>query len=104
MAGNANGGHDRDVKDFDLERGESNHHEQLRNALSQSVTLSPEQFENLYLNPKNQVAGDLRKTFANPTPIALMGFAVGLTPLSCEFMQWRGSGGFGVATTTASIW
>lgn len=33
-----------------------------------------------------------------------MGFVVGLTPLSCEFMAWRGSGGFGVATGTASVW
>lgn len=33
------------------------------------MTLSAEQFEKLYLGPKTEVAGDLRKTFANPTPL-----------------------------------
>lgn len=34
-----------------------------------SVTISNEMFEKLYLNPQNKVKGDLRKTFANPTPL-----------------------------------
>lgn len=34
-----------------------------------SVTISNEMFEKLYLNPQNRVKGDLRKTFANPTPL-----------------------------------
>lgn len=89
-------------KDFDVERQVSQN-EMQRNQLTNTVTLSSEVFENLYLSPKNQFPNDLRKKFANPTPIAIMGFVVGLTPLSCEFMAWRGSGGFGVATTTASI-
>src|ERR1700761_8319184 len=51
------------------------------------------------------VKGDLRKTFATPTPLAIMGFSVGLLPLSIEFMGWRGSGGtFATPTTTCSIW
>lgn len=90
-----------------LERAETNsdsHQEQLRNMLTNTMSVSPEMFERLYLNPKGNVKGDLRKTFANPTPIALLGFSVALLPLSIEFMGWRGAGGFGVATTTASIW
>lgn len=31
--------------------------------------MSKETFENLYLSPKTPVAGQLRKTFANPTPM-----------------------------------
>jgi len=38
-------------------------------ALRNTVTMSSEQFEKLYLNPKSEVKGDLRKTFANPTPL-----------------------------------
>ena len=36
---------------------------------SQTVTLTPELFEKLYLSPQNQVKGELRKTFGNPTPM-----------------------------------
>lgn len=57
----------------------------MQNHLEKTVTLSSEQFEKLYLGPKTQVAGDLRKRFANPTPIALLGFSVGLLPLSIAF-------------------
>lgn len=35
----------------------------------QSVTITNEMFEKLYLNPANRVKGDLRQTFANPTPL-----------------------------------
>lgn len=34
-----------------------------------SISISPELFEKLYLSPENRVKGDLRKTFANPTPM-----------------------------------
>ena len=33
---------------------------------AQSVNISMEMFEKLYLSPENKVKGDLRKTFANP--------------------------------------
>ena len=49
----------------------------------------------MYLNPQNQVKGDLRATFGNPTPIGLLGYLLCLSPLSCELMGWRGSGGGG---------
>ena len=58
--------------------------ENLRNALSNTMTLSPEQFEKLYLGPKSDVKGDLRKTFANPTPMAVMGFSVAVLPISAS--------------------
>ena len=66
-----------------------------------SVTITPELFEKMYLNPQNNVKGDLRQTFGNPTPLALLGFLLSLSPLSCELMGWRGAGGNGVATIGA---
>jgi hypothetical protein len=46
-------------------------------------------------SPQNAVKGDLRKTFGNPTPIALVGFLLSLTPLTADLMGWRGAGGSG---------
>jgi uncharacterized protein len=34
-----------------------------------SVVMTKELFEKLYLSPQTDVAGELRKTFANPTPL-----------------------------------
>lgn len=34
-----------------------------------SISIPPDLFEKLYLSPENRVKGDLRKTFANPTPL-----------------------------------
>lgn len=64
-----------------------------------SLSISPELFEKIYLSPQNRVAGELRKTFGNPTPLALAGFLLSLTPLSCILMGWRGSGGSGASDT-----
>ncbi|PBP18420.1 hypothetical protein BUE80_DR010820 [Diplocarpon rosae] len=62
-----------------------------------SISISPELFEKIYLSPQNAVKGDLRKTFGNPTPLALVGFLLCLSPLSCDLMGWRGAGGNGAA-------
>ncbi|ORY77008.1 GPR1/FUN34/yaaH family-domain-containing protein [Protomyces lactucae-debilis] len=48
-------------------------------------------FERLYLNPKNDTENTLRKLWGNPTPIALAGFLMALTPLSCVLMGWGGA-------------
>ena len=78
----------------DMENGNSmnkmdsiSHEEQLRNVLTNTMSISPELFERIYLQPKTQVAGELRKTFANPTPLAILGFSVGLFPLSIELSK-----------------
>jgi len=49
-------------------------HEDPENALRRiqtagSISISPELFEKIYLSPQNAVKGELRKTFANPTPL-----------------------------------
>ena len=54
-------------------------------------------FEKLYLNPKIPTAGNLRRTFGNPTPVSLMGFLIAATPAAMQTMGWRGSGGHGGA-------
>jgi hypothetical protein len=81
-----------------------------------SISISPELFEKLYLSPPNKVKGELRKTFANPTPLyvivrdtclpwtnkthsAIVGFLLSLFPLSMTLMGWRGAGGNGAAST-----
>ena len=66
-----------------------------------SISISPALFEKLYLSPENRVKGELRKTFANPTPLALVGFLLALTPLTCDLMGWRGAGGLGESDTGA---
>jgi hypothetical protein len=55
---------------------------------SGSISISPELFEKIYLSPQNAVKGELRKTFGNPTPLAIVGFLLSLTPLSCDLMGW----------------
>jgi len=63
-----------------------------------SISISPELFEKIYLSPQNAVKGDLRKTFGNPTPLALVGFLMSLTPLCMDLMNWRGTGGAAVGS------
>ncbi|KAI5458151.1 GPR1/FUN34/yaaH family-domain-containing protein [Mariannaea sp. PMI_226] len=78
---------------------ESNRMEALKQFRSAaSVSMSPELFEKLYLSPPTVVKGELRKTFGNPTPIALVGFLLAFTPLTCDLMAWRGAGGSGAAS------
>ncbi|CAK3902640.1 Clavaminate synthase [Lecanosticta acicola] len=54
------------------------------------VTLSPELFEKLYLQPKmTQYA-----RFANPTPMGLVGFVISTFTFSMVLMGWGGASGF----------
>lgn len=94
----------------DLENGSASHNDLKPTETNGSVnhlrqmmtnnTISDEQFERLFLSPRTNVTGDLRKRFANPTPLAIMGFSVGLTPLSAELMGWRGAGEMGTIQGT----
>ena len=43
------------------------------------------------------------KTFGNPTPVALAGLVMCLSPLSCQLMGWRGSDSSGSANNGAHI-
>ena len=61
------------------------------------LTSTKELFEKLYLSPQKEVKGELRSTFANPTPLGLLGFLLSLSPLACELMGWRGATGAGEA-------
>ncbi|KAK7430709.1 hypothetical protein QQZ08_002753 [Neonectria magnoliae] len=73
-----------------------------RSQTGASITLSPELFEQLYLSPKNNVKGQLRQTFGNPTPLALGGFLLCTTPLSMALLGWQGAGGFGAGANVGA--
>lgn len=87
--------------EYHLDRDMDPDHALNRIRTTGSLSISPELFEKIYLSPQNRVAGDLRKTFGNPTPLALAGFLLSLTPLSCTLMGWRGAGGSGAANIGA---
>ncbi|KAF8851856.1 hypothetical protein BDZ45DRAFT_750252 [Acephala macrosclerotiorum] len=73
---------------------------------TESLAMDPVMFEKLFLNPQTNVHGDLRRMFAVPTPLALVGFGIALTPLACCLMGWRGSNNqkMGVADIGAYFW
>ncbi|EKD15438.1 uncharacterized protein L3040_001810 [Drepanopeziza brunnea f. sp. 'multigermtubi'] len=85
------------LNDTNMSQGDALH----RIGTAGSISISAELFEKIYLSPQNAVKGDLRKTFGNPTPVALIGFLICLSPLSAALMGWRGAGGSGAATTGA---
>jgi succinate-acetate transporter protein len=65
-----------------------------------TVTLSPEQFESLYLQPK--LAGNvnaLAKRVANPTPLGVSSFLLAQWPLAMDLLNFQGAtGASGVAS------
>ena len=82
------------------ERQDTSTTEMLRRIQTAESVLLPiprDAFEKLYLSPKIPRAGNLRRTFGNPTPISLLGFLLASTPGAMMTMGWRGSGGEGGA-------
>ncbi|KAL4971721.1 protein alcS [Aspergillus desertorum] len=79
----------------DISNGEAKGHH--LSTIHSSITLSAEQFEKLYLSPTLRQQPSLAKKVGNPTPLALGGFVITTTPLSCCLMAWRGSSGNGIA-------
>lgn len=82
----------------DLENGadgaESHH---LRKTLT-TVTLSPEQFEMLYLQPRDaRRSYPLARTFGNPTPLGISAFLLAHMPLAMDLLNFRG------ATSASSV-
>lgn len=70
-----------DRKDYDIER-QADHDEAQRNRLTNTVTLSSEMFENLYLSPKNQYNADVSAQSARgscPTGHAVLARSDGST-------------------------
>ncbi|KAK6363891.1 uncharacterized protein PV06_09715 [Exophiala oligosperma] len=70
---------------------------------AESVFVPKDVFEKLYLNPERPVAGRLRQTVGNPTPLGLIGFLLAGTPNAIASMGWRGAGGNGGALLTVFI-
>lgn len=70
-----------------------------------SVTLTPEQFEQLYLQPGGVGGkGDLSKRFGNPTPLGIAGFLLSLTPVSFYLMQFGSSSAASVTSIAGSLY
>lgn len=57
---------------------------------SGAMTISPELFEKLYLQPKIPQYAH----FANPTPMGLVGFVISTFTFSMILMGWGGASGF----------
>jgi len=73
----------------DLENGTEEHH--LRKTLT-TVTLSPEQFELLYLQPRDSRRQyPLAGTFGNPTPLGVSSFLLAHMPLAMDLLNFRGA-------------
>ncbi|KAK3676668.1 hypothetical protein LTR78_003443 [Recurvomyces mirabilis] len=88
--------HDIPIKVSDL-----NNHEYNENILKPS----PSHFEQLYLAPEKPVAGNLRLTFGNPTPVALAGFLLANSPATVMLMGWHGAGsGEGIANAGTGMY
>ncbi|KFZ02700.1 hypothetical protein V500_00016 [Pseudogymnoascus sp. VKM F-4518 (FW-2643)] len=70
----------------------------FRSTTDGAFSVAPDKFEKIYLVPQNRVKGNPRSTFANPSPLTLLGLCMSLTCISCDLMGWGGSGGGGAAT------
>mgnify|MGYP002804297976 CR=1 FL=1 len=92
----ANGHIRHDVEFFDSGKAESTDK-------SKTITIPSDLFEKLYLPHTQHVVSTPKPkhTFGNPTPIALAGILIALTPLACVLMGWRGAGGGGASGTAA---
>ncbi|KAJ5388672.1 hypothetical protein N7509_011213 [Penicillium cosmopolitanum] len=89
------------------EKHEASTAEMLRRYQTAESVLLPiprDVFEKLYLSPKTPTAGNLRRTFGNPTPISLLGFLLAATPAAMINMGWRGAGGNGGAILPVFIY
>lgn len=75
----------------------------IQTAESVLLPIPRDAFEKLYLSPKMPTAGNLTRTFGNPTPVSLLGFLLSATPLAMITMGWRGAGGEGGAILYVSI-
>ncbi|RKF58394.1 Protein alcS [Erysiphe neolycopersici] len=80
-------------------------HRQFQSA---GIKLSRDLLEKIYLPPTSSTpyrpiasnsndTRDFRKGLGTPGPVALVGFLICLSPLACDLMGWRGSGGNGAA-------
>ncbi|TVY41390.1 Protein alcS [Lachnellula subtilissima] len=65
----------------------------LKKTLS-SIKNSPEMPDKLNISSGNESRDRLNPKFGNPTPVAILGLCIALTPLSIELLGWRGASGF----------
>lgn len=92
-----------DPQKIDFQTSDSREDTLRKIRTADSIAIPVDVFEKLYLNPQQPAAGHLRKTFGNPTPVALVGFLISATPNAIALMGWRGSGGGGGAILTVFL-
>jgi hypothetical protein len=66
-----------------------------------NVSIPADMFDRMFLQSQDQklaASKGANKSFANPTPLSVVGFLLCLSPLSCDLMGWRGAGGNGAAS------
>jgi len=57
-----------------------------------TVTLTPEQFESLYLTPRDpRTTGNLASRFGNPTPLGVSSFLLAHMPLAMDLLNFQGA-------------
>lgn len=67
-----------------------------------TVSMPAAMFDRMFLHAQTQEAAATAKPKpADPTPLAIVGFLLSLSPLSCDLMGWRGAGGNGAASVYA---
>jgi uncharacterized protein len=70
------------------------------------VSIPADMFDRMFLRAQSQEAAAAKtaqQTFANPTPLSIVGFLLCLSPLSCDLMGWRGAGGNGAASVYVQV-
>jgi len=77
--------------DHKNESDQGSNSDDIRRTLT-TVTLSPEQFEMLYLQPRDaRRSYPLAGTFGNPTPLGISSFLVAHVPLALDLLNLRGA-------------
>ncbi|SMR59539.1 unnamed protein product [Zymoseptoria tritici ST99CH_3D1] len=69
----------------------------------QDLRIPRSTLEKIYLNPPTDVKGEFRNTFANPTPLGLVGFLVATVPMSLSLMGLHGGDGGGGGQATVAF-
>ena len=62
------------------------------------ISIPVDMFDRMFSRAYNQETKPVQHKYANPTPLAIVGFLISCSPLSCDLMGWRGAGEHGAAS------
>ncbi|KAF5351298.1 hypothetical protein D9758_008000 [Tetrapyrgos nigripes] len=76
----------------DIEKGPIQHLENSHSThYRPPIQLSPEQYEQLFLQPRDRAPSSLTIRFGNPTAIGIISHLLSLTPTAAYLMRWGGA-------------